>query len=54
MLQAGKVLAGTALEVMKNPKLLEKCKRELKEKFGDDVYQFSIPKEVVPASKQDL
>ncbi|MDP1420149.1 M20 family metallopeptidase [Peribacillus simplex] len=50
MLQAGKVLAGTALEVMKNPELLEKCKHELKERLGDDAYQCPIPKEVVPAS----
>lgn len=49
MLQAGKVLAGTALEVIKNPDLLEKCKLEQKERLGGDIYQCPIPKEVVPA-----
>lgn len=49
MLQAGKVLAGTALEVMRNPELLEKSKLELKDRLGDDVYQCPIPKEVMPS-----
>ncbi|OIK13821.1 amidohydrolase [Bacillus sp. MUM 116] len=49
MLQAGKVLAGTALEVMKNPELLEKCKIEHKLRLSGDTYQCPIPKEVIPA-----
>ncbi len=49
MLQEGKVLAGTALEVMKNPELLEKCKRELKERLGEEAYICPIPKDVDPS-----
>lgn len=52
MLQAGKVLAGTALEVMKNPELLQKSKQELIERLGDDVYHSPIPAEVMPASNE--
>lgn len=53
MLQAGKVLAGTALEVMKDPELLEKCKHELKERLGNNVYQCPIPKEILPAQNRN-
>ncbi|NWQ41959.1 amidohydrolase [Bacillus sp. EB106-08-02-XG196] len=53
MLQAGKVLAGTALEVMKDPELLEKCKQELKERLGNNVYQCPIPKEILPAQNRN-
>ncbi|RNB89769.1 amidohydrolase [Brevibacillus fluminis] len=49
MLQAGKVLAGTALQVMKNPELLAKAKQELQDRLGDDQYQCPIPAEVMPA-----
>lgn len=49
MLQAGKVLAGTALKVMKNPELLAKAKQELKDRLGDDTYQCPIPADVMPA-----
>ncbi|USK71865.1 M20 family metallopeptidase [Peribacillus asahii] len=52
MLQAGKVLAGTALEVIKNPKLLEKAKQELKERLNGEVYKCPIPEEVMPAGKR--
>ena len=48
MLQAGKVLAGTALEFLKNPKLIEQAKQELKERLGDDVYVNPIPVGVSP------
>ncbi|MDR7317134.1 hypothetical protein [Brevibacillus nitrificans] len=49
MLQAGKVLAGAALEVIKNPELLEKAKQELKERLGDSTYQCPIPADVMPS-----
>lgn len=52
MLLAGKVLAGTALEVMKNPEILKDSKQELKERLGNDVYRCPIPKEVKPASNE--
>ncbi|KAA9019025.1 M20 family metallopeptidase [Niallia endozanthoxylica] len=52
MLLAGKVLAGTALEVMKNPEILEKSKQELKERLGDDVYHCPIPEDVKPGSNE--
>ena len=52
MLLAAKVLAGTALEVMRNPELLKKSKQELKERLGDDVYHCPIPVEVMPASNE--
>lgn len=52
MLLAGKVLAGTAFEVMKNPELLEKSKQELQERLGDNVYTSPIPAEVMPASNE--
>lgn len=50
MLLAGKVLAGTALEVMKNPELLERSKQELKVRLGEEVYRSPIPEDVMPAS----
>lgn len=53
MLLAGKVLAGTAFEVMQNPELLEKAKLELKERLGDDAYQNPIPLEVLPRVKKN-
>lgn len=52
MLQASKVLAGTALEVMKNPELLEACKLELKDRLGNDVYQCPIPADVMPTKNR--
>lgn len=51
MLLAGKVMAGTALEVIKNPELLKKAKEELKDRLGDDAYQNPIPAEVLPRIK---
>lgn len=48
MLQAGKIMAGTAFDVMKNPELLAKSKRELKERLGDNTYKCPIPEEVLP------
>jgi aminobenzoyl-glutamate utilization protein B len=48
MLLAGKVLAGTAFEIMKNQELLMKAKEELKDRLGENVYQCPIPQEVEP------
>ncbi|MGE7609960.1 M20 family metallopeptidase [Peribacillus frigoritolerans] len=49
MLHAGKVMAATAVEVMQNPEIIEKAKRELKEKLGEECYICPIPKDVVPS-----
>lgn len=50
MLQAGKVLALTAVELYNNPELIEKAKLELKEKLAGEKYVCPIPPEVKPSS----
>lgn len=52
MLLAGKVMAGTALEMLKQPELIEKSKKELKERLGDNVYICPIPDHIIPASNE--
>ncbi|HEX5565013.1 MAG TPA: M20 family metallopeptidase [Sporosarcina sp.] len=52
MLLAGKVMAGTALEMLKQPELIEKSKKELKERLGDDTYKCPIPAHIMPASNE--
>jgi aminobenzoyl-glutamate utilization protein B len=49
MLHAGKVLAGTALELFMNPKTLDKAKVELQEKLEGNPYECPIPKDVKPS-----
>lgn len=52
MLQAGKIIAATAIEVMENPQLLEKAKAEHKERLGGDTYFSLIPENQVPPRKR--
>ncbi|WP_032076838.1 M20 family metallopeptidase [Clostridium drakei] len=44
MLQAGKVIALTAVELFKNPEIIQNAKRELKERLGGETYSCPIPK----------
>ncbi|MGH4137850.1 hypothetical protein [Clostridium sp.] len=50
MLQAGKVMALTAIELYNNPELIEKAKLELKDKLAGEKYVCPIPPEVKPSS----
>lgn len=43
MLQASKVMAATALQMMENPELIERAKEELKERLEGQVYESLIP-----------
>jgi aminobenzoyl-glutamate utilization protein B len=52
MLHAGKVMAATALEMMRNPALLDQAKRELGERLGDETYASPIPEGVQPAARR--
>ncbi|MGX9134744.1 M20 family metallopeptidase [Rummeliibacillus sp. JY-2-4R] len=52
MLQAGKVIAGTALEVMKNPELLAKAKAELEESLDGNRYKCPIPQSIKPGQNE--
>ncbi len=52
MLQAAKVMAGTALEMMKSPELIAQSKKELKERLGDDKYVSPIPADIMPGSNE--
>lgn len=47
-IHAGKILADSALTLIKNPELIEKAKKELQERLGDDKYECLIPKDVLP------
>jgi aminobenzoyl-glutamate utilization protein B len=49
MLHAGKVLAGTAVDLFLNPSLIEKAQAELDEKLEGTPYVCPIPKEVKPS-----
>jgi aminobenzoyl-glutamate utilization protein B len=49
MLHAGKVLAGTAVDLFLNPSLIKKAKVELDEKLEGTPYVCPIPKEVKPS-----
>lgn len=51
MLQAGKVLAATAIEVMENQSLLEKAKAEHKERLEGESYFSLIPENQKPPRK---
>jgi aminobenzoyl-glutamate utilization protein B len=51
MLHAGKVLAGTAIDILANPDVLEKAKAELIEKREGMEYECPIPKDVAPPTK---
>lgn len=48
MLFAGKVMAGTVIDMMESPELIEKSKEELKKRVGEEGYVAPIPKDVRP------
>lgn len=48
MLQAGEIMAATALEVMQTPDILAKAKTEHKKRLGDQTYSAPIPEELQP------
>lgn len=49
MLHAGKVIAATAVDILLDPEILVKAKKELKEKLGDQTYICPIPDGVKPS-----
>lgn len=51
MLQAGKVMAATAIEAMENPALIEQAKAELQERLEGEEYFSLIPDDVQPPQK---
>ncbi|WP_316572273.1 M20 family metallopeptidase [Neobacillus sp. YIM B06451] len=51
MLQAGKVIACTAIEVMENPDILRKAKAEHQERLGGEPYVSLIPEQQEPPRK---
>lgn len=52
MLQAGKVMAGTALEALKNPELIAKAKEELAERLDGKEYVCPIPENIKPGQNE--
>jgi len=48
MVHAAKVMAATALDMIRDPALLERAKAELKERTGGNGYACPIPEDVVP------
>jgi len=52
MLHAGKVMAATAVDMLKNPELIEKAKAELKQRLGHSAYVCPIPEGVRPSVKK--
>jgi aminobenzoyl-glutamate utilization protein B len=50
MLQAGKTLAGTALELLQNRELLERAKKEFEETRKGTPYECPIPQGVTPSA----
>ena len=54
MLQAGKGIACTAIEAMKNPEIIEKAKAEHRERLDGEVYFSLIPEKHMPPKKADF
>ena len=52
MLHAGKVMASTAVDMLKKPELIEKAKAELKQRLGNTTYVNPIPEGVMPSVKK--
>ncbi|KIL41231.1 amidohydrolase [Gordoniibacillus kamchatkensis] len=52
MLHAGKVMAATALEAMRNPAVLAEAKAELSRQLAETAYTCPIPKDVKPSPKK--
>lgn len=48
MLFAGKVMAGTIIDLLERPELIEEAKEELKKRVGSEGYIPPIPKEIKP------
>ncbi len=48
MLYAGKVMAGTAIDLLENPELIDAAKQELYRRVGPEGYVAPIPKDVKP------
>ena len=46
MLQAGKVIAATAIQAMENPTIIEQAKAELQERLDGKTYDSLIPDSV--------
>ena len=51
MLQAGKVIAATAIEVMENPEILAQAKAEHQERLDGETYLSLIPDQQEPPRK---
>lgn len=49
MLNAGKIIAATALEVMLDTSVIENAKKELRERLGGEVYECPIPMDIKPS-----
>lgn len=54
MLQAGKVIACTAIELMENPAIIEKAKAELRERLDGESYISLIPENHRPPRNADV
>lgn len=52
MLHAGKVMASTAVDMLKNPEMIETAKAELKQRLGSTTYVNPIPEGVLPSVKK--
>ncbi|OCA82093.1 M20 family metallopeptidase [Pseudobacillus wudalianchiensis] len=52
MLQAGKVIACTAIEAMLNPNIIEKAKLEWKDRMEGETYESLIPENITPPRKE--
>ncbi|GEC93841.1 MULTISPECIES: M20 family metallopeptidase [Brevibacillus] len=52
MLHAGKVMASTAIDMLKKPELIEQAKAELKQRLGGQTYVCPIPEGVMPSVKK--
>ena len=48
MLYAGKVMAGTVIDMMEEPSLIDEAKEELKKRVGPEGYVAPIPKDIRP------
>ena len=48
MLYAGKVIAGTAIDMIDNPEFIEKAKAEHVSRVGSEPFVSPIPKDVKP------
>ena len=51
MLQAGKVMASTAIEALENPELIEQAKAEWQERLEGEAYTSLIPDDIHPPKK---